>query len=738
MVTSERYWNTWHPQSCSRMDHIATGFCIVPGAFSEAESSYSQFPFDENMRLYEHEAAGRYCRLKGTHAHAEFEIEYLKADPWTVLLRMTNVKEPLEWGIRYHMLVSLGFENENGEIYVDRDNRITGAYENYRIAAAFCGEPPYDVLLAENSHAVGDVMADKGYKTTVSPKEKEPGWATCRFVLEQSPQICLAVSIAHDEETADTNARKALKLFACWEKQKELALKEYPTGTDEKHSGMTEAVSEVMAWNAMYSKELDRTYNSIAKTWNKNFGGWYLFFSDTCYQTMFTALTGDFEMAAENLEYALWASTPDGNFAGMLSPWQKWVDRTQPPVLAFCLWMYYLVSQDLSSLKKAYPILRREQEWFLSRRTDGSNHLIRLGTTRTGDGSFVGTKLAAKDETAMDNSPMYDKARFDRETGLLELYDVGMSSQLALDIECTSFIAVALGKTEEADALLKLADTMKREMNELLWNEEEKIYSNRLLDGSYGLTSPTSFYPLAAGAADERRLEESIKHIFNEEEFFTECPLIAINAKDPSARENKYWRGRTWAPQSFWTYIGLRRYGKEEEAFKLADHAVKYFDKHWKENRRSYENFNPYTGCGTDTVDSQPFYSWTALLPLIWTMEQFGVTPWDGFYFGTVHGMAFTQKNRRYKGKLYDVCCDGQITTLRQDGNTIFSSDIPGRFRHFEYTEHYCSVTVTSKGNGIVEFPKIKPKLVLANGKEVSADARISVGEGKTTIAMFL
>lgn len=97
MVTSERYWNTWHPQSCSRMDHIATGFCIVPGAFSEAESSYSQFPFDENMRLYEHEAAGRYCRLKGTHAHAEFEIEYLKADPWTVLLRMTNVKEPLEF-----------------------------------------------------------------------------------------------------------------------------------------------------------------------------------------------------------------------------------------------------------------------------------------------------------------------------------------------------------------------------------------------------------------------------------------------------------------------------------------------------------------------------------------------------------------------------------------------------------------------------------------------------------------
>ena len=81
MVTTERHWNTWHPESCSRMEHLPTGFSIIPGAFSEAESAYSQFPFDKNMRLYEHEMRGRYCRLRGVHAQAEFEIEYLKADP---------------------------------------------------------------------------------------------------------------------------------------------------------------------------------------------------------------------------------------------------------------------------------------------------------------------------------------------------------------------------------------------------------------------------------------------------------------------------------------------------------------------------------------------------------------------------------------------------------------------------------------------------------------------------------
>lgn len=84
------------------------------------------------------------------------------------------------------------------------------------------------------------------------------------------------------------------------------------------------------------------------------------------------------------------------------------------------------------------------------------------------------------------------------------------------------------------------------------------------------MTSPTSFYPLAAGAVDGLRLEDMVRNVFDPGLFFTECPLIAINARSPAAHENRYWRGRTWAPQSFWTYLGLRRYGRDEEANRLA------------------------------------------------------------------------------------------------------------------------------------------------------------------------
>lgn len=737
MVTVDRYWNTWNPDSCSSMEHIVTGMRIVPGAYSEAFSSYGQFPYNKNMKLYEHTKNGNYCRLTAVHENAEFEIEYLKPEPWTVLMRMTNIKEPLEWGIRYHMLVSVGFPDGNGTMLSDFANLLKGESDNYKIAVSYYGEEPYDIVPAQTSCYVGESMAKGGFKSTVESDGEKPCWATLRYVLEQSPQLCLSISIAHDDETAKKNADAALHFFDIWDEKKAELLKEFPSSEDESHGGMIEAVSDVMTWNAMYSPELKRTYTSIAKTWNKNFGGWYSFFSDSCYQIMLTAFAGDVEMASENLFYSLSAVTPDGNFAGMLSPYERWVDRTQPPVLAFNLWMYYLLSGDIASLEQAYPILRRAQKWFLEKRTKEGSVLVRLGTSKTGDGSYRGTKLAAKNEAAMDNSPMYDEIVFNKEEGMLEAYDVGLSSLLLLDIECTEYIARELGQTKDAEKLGLLAEEMKKEISKELWDSSNQIYSNRLFDGNYGVTSPTSFYPLAAGVPDEKRAEELIKHIFDEEEFFTECPLIAINAKSPSAKDNKYWRGRTWAPQSFWTYIGLRRYGKVKEANRLADKAVKYFEKHWNETRRSYENYNPYTGEAEDSVDVQPFYSWTALLPLIWSFESWGVNPWDGYYFGLSDGGKFKQNNRKYRGNFYDAFSDGEVTVLLKNGKEIFRSDVKGRFTQFIYGEHYCKTVVDAPEEGYVEFLEIQPEYIYVNGMQLSESAKIPVNKGRSCVEIY-
>ncbi|MEG1858378.1 MAG: hypothetical protein RR216_06520, partial [Pseudoflavonifractor sp.] len=126
MTTAEKHWNTWDPASFFRMEHLPSGLSILPGAFSEAEHAYSEFKFDDGTRLYEHDRDGRYCRMAVTHAHAEFELEYMKPDPWTVLLRMRNIVPPREWGLRYHMLATIGFSGKSGTMYRTSGGTLCG------------------------------------------------------------------------------------------------------------------------------------------------------------------------------------------------------------------------------------------------------------------------------------------------------------------------------------------------------------------------------------------------------------------------------------------------------------------------------------------------------------------------------------------------------------------------------------------------------------------------------------
>lgn len=735
-MTIEKYWNTWNPYAYTHMEHIPSGLTVIPGAFSEAEHSYSTFAFDDNMKLYEHDKDGRYCHFSAVHAYAGFEIEYLKPDPWTVLLRMRNVVPPREWGLRFHMLVNIGYRAEMGKMFLTSDGRLMGCGDEYHVAAAFLDEP-YNITFAETEEETGERMADKGFKANIWEKKENGFWATGKFTLEAGPEVCLAVSIANDSEYAWKAAEKALTYFEYWDGLKKSILDTMPCSDSEDYPGMLEAVSDIMAWNDMYSPVIRRDYTSITKGWNESFGDWYLFFSDACYQVMLKSLAGDDIMAERNLDFVLSAATPAGNFCGMYSGYQKWVDRTQPPAMGFSILMSYFQTGNRTILEKAFPALVRASEWYLSHRDEFHAHMIQLGTNPIGNGDYRCTKVGAKNEAAMDNSPMYDEAVYRKESYMLDMYDVGISGLLALDLECAVRIAEILNRQEEAASLEKEMQKVKKAVHDKLWNDEEKIFANRHLDGRFGLTSPTSFYPLAAGIADEEQVEACIRHIFDPEEFLTECPLIAINAKDPSAKENKYWRGRTWAPQAFWTYVGLRRNGKDREAHMLAKAALKYFDRHWKNNRRAYENYNPFTGTGNDSVDSNGFYSWTALLPAMWVMEQLSVDPWDGISFGFPDGSDCLQKGRLIEGKKYGLSCKDGVTTVTVDGRIKFQSDIPARFKHFCMEPHYCSVTVNVPEYGYVEFSDATVLKMLVDGQESDISSKVYLETGSHCVECF-
>lgn len=118
--------------------------------------------------------------------------------------------------------------------------------------------------------------------------------------------------------------------------------------------------------------------------------------------------------------------------------------------------------------------------------------------------------------------------------------------------------------------LHSLTETLREKADAALWDDERKIYANRLWSGEFVDLCPTSFYPLLAGMPDAERVRALVGHIFNEDEFWTYVPLPAIWKQSPAFADNVYWRGRVWPPLNYMTYNGLKRYGLDKEASRLA------------------------------------------------------------------------------------------------------------------------------------------------------------------------
>jgi len=455
---------------------------------------------------------------------------------------------------------------------------------------------------------------------------------------------------------------------------------------------------------------------------------------------LINAYAGDWTMARNCIKSAMDNTTPEGNLACLMAEFTEWVDRSQPPIASFIVYKYYQLTGDRQLLEEIYPVLLKANLWWYENRDGNNNGVLEYGSSQVGKGHFNGTKLAAKDEAAMDNSPMYDKAKFISESNTINMEDIALNSLLALDGESLSNIANIVGDNENAENVLEKSKDLKKKIDENLWDENKGMYSNKHWEKGFVCPSPTSFYPLAAGVPKGDRVDRLISHIFNEEEFWTEMPLPSVWIKEESVNDNVYWRGRSWPPLNFITYVGLKRYGKNEEATKLLNRIMKHYTKHWNEDRACYENHNTFTGEGKDSVDTDPYYGWGALYPLMWILEHIDLDPWNGFHFGSPEGNDFEIDGLKKSDGIYSLKCSSDGTILIKDGLEIVSTDAVGRFNNFEYNDHYVKINVPKQDkNCKIKLGNKKPLKVIVNGEIKEQNNTIELKKEKSTeIEMYI
>jgi len=633
--------NTWLPDTPAAVLDAVSGLYVMPVVYSAAANAASRFDAPDCVRFGARRLDGAWLELEGEHAGSAFHLRYVKDGPYHLTGELRAV-ELREWGLRTWVNLLVGFHPGTEGAYAGvrpharADGTLTADAPGRGVALTIAGSPVF-VTLHDSVEAFETDLREHGYYADGHAlREGDPPAAApvvaLRFNLEATPVVRFTLAVGADVERALARAGRPGAPSAAADAH----FRRPETDADEALA----ALDTVLGWNSVIDPANGRWYTAPTRAWiTSKFGGWFTWLDDTFFHAHMAAAL-DAEAARRNLEVALSSATPEGNLACLLSPRTRWLDRSQSPIGALVAWSTYLRTGDVGVLDRALPTLTAAFEWWLRERRDAGTGLLSFGTSRYGHGAFKGTALAARDESFMDNSPLHDGVALDPANRRLEQLDVGLSSLVALEGEMLGRIARRLGDRATAERVEAAAAAIARAIDEVLWNEEAGIYVNVALDGTPSeRIGPTSFYPLLAGVPSSERAERMVREqLLDERAFWGPHVLPTIRRDDPAFGDNVYWRGRIWPPTNYLVVLGLRRYALHDVAEAVTERSYAMFAREWREHGHCHENYHAVTGEGHDGKDSDSFYGWGALLPLMRVEDALFASPWEGLCVATGRG----------------------------------------------------------------------------------------------------
>ncbi|QGQ95189.1 hypothetical protein EHS13_09970 [Paenibacillus psychroresistens] len=489
-----------------------------------------------------------------------------------------------------------------------------------------------------------------------------------------------------------------------------------------------QAIIKGMTWNTIYEPTKQRFCTPVTREWcvMKNmthFGGYVLFAWDTFLGGLLAALQSK-ELAYRQVYSVLEEFQAD--FAPQYgSQVLTRFDRSNPPVGSYCILKIYKQFQEKELLNNVFDKMLLWNRWWINNRDGNGDGLLEWGSNRPfveNAGKILGEtfEVAAKMESGLDNSPMYDDVSFIPEGKTLNITDIGLSSLYAMDCWALAEIAREIGRDQEAKELLAEYAAVKARINDELWNESLGIYCNKHWDGHFSeVLTPTSFYPLIAGIASQAQAERMIKeHLLNENEFWGELVLPTVMKSHPAFEDNDYWRGRIWGPTNFLVSEGLKRYGYYDLAYEIAQKSLRLFLGEWKKDNHIHENYNALTGDGDDVLNADPVYTWGGLLPYLAVEELVEAQPWGGLRFGNLSEEHASLAGITFGKDIYKVVKETGLLIIRNDKPYI-QTDIVVRITSL-YEEGAClEFHMEFRQNGVLEISSGDAQrfIIYLNGK---------------------
>ncbi|QBI19486.1 hypothetical protein ER308_07920 [Egibacter rhizosphaerae] len=679
-----RRWGTWHPGYPTALSDVSSGLQLRLAAYSGRAGAVIDFAGAAGVVFGTHRLDSGYVELDLAVGDSRFRLEWAKpTDDPTVVIGRTTLVEAAELKLRLWSLLIVEVDRAAGRLadaalapvparpagFDEAPLLIQARARSEHLALVTDPEPPICGGYASATDAF-DELEREGYVPPARDVPSTPGAAVARFNHEAVSVVRFAAALATDPETAATKARMALaEADGTIDAAVSVSRTEHEGPESRNHDGRAvarsaEAIRDVVAWNTCYDPENVRWYTGPSRRWAAaKFGGWLVWQTDVLYNALLAATLGDAELTTANLDAVLHGAQPAGNLPCLLSQRSEWVDRAHPPIAAWVVWSCAARLGDRSLPARHFDTLLRAHRWWDDARSAGAG-LVTYGTSPTGRGLYAGTELAARNESSMDNSPMFDGVSLTDDARVLNMTEVGVNALHVLDAEVLASMARELGRTEEAEALTAAAEARAEAVRLHLWDPQRRVFAGRWRDGGFveSLT-PTSFFPLLAGIPDPDQARALVDEHIRDPAAFWGAPALPANALyEPATNERSYWRGRVWPPLSYLVHVGLHRSGQRTTAAELAHGASELFHRLWRNDRVALESYHIAADGQHRHPDVDDFYGWAALLPLLALLEAGDVTPWDGVRVGPGTGEVLLD------GRWWGVATDRDLVRLRPPG----------------------------------------------------------------------
>nr|KMM71404.1 Gcs1-prov protein [Coccidioides posadasii RMSCC 3488] len=284
-----------------------------------------------------------------------------------------------------------------------------------------------------------------------------------------------------------------------------------------------------------------------------------------------------------------------------------------------------ICSKDLEAakayLRSLYPLLKRQYFWFRKTQWGDIKSYDREAFSTKEAYRWRGRTVELVLTSGLDDYPRAQPPH----PGELH---VDLISWMGLMTRSLRRIAGALGETEDVDEFGKYENAIKRNIDDLHWDEAKKTYCDATIDEFEESVHVChkgyiSLFPFLTRMLepDSPRLAHILDLISDPEELWSEYGIRSLSKKDElyGTGEN-YWKSPIWININYLilknlldlaTAPGPYQKQASEMYTKLRKNVVDNVFNEWKRTGFAWEQYNPETGHGQRT---QHFTGWTSLV----------------------------------------------------------------------------------------------------------------------------